>query len=176
MIKEIKDFESCYKITTKGEVWSIKRKMFLKPSRGSYYTITLYDKDKIRSTSIHRLVAESFILNPKKKPYVNHIDGNKYNNNVENLEWVTASENDIHAVKMGLKKSSIKQKEWARKHVKVLHEKSSKKINQLNKEGKIIMVHKSIREASRTMGVSHQSIMGAIKRHGLCQGFKWEVA
>lgn len=53
---------------------------------------------------IHRLVAETFILNPLGKPCVNHIDGNKLNNNVNNLEWVTISENTMHAYKNGLLK------------------------------------------------------------------------
>lgn len=51
---------------------------------------------------IHRLVATTFIPNPNNKPEVNHIDGNKENNNVTNLEWVTKSENGFHAYRIGL--------------------------------------------------------------------------
>ena len=62
--------------------------------RGTYEALRLVNNNKERKTMyVHRLVALTFIPNPENKPQVNHIDGNKYNNNVENLEWTTASEN-----------------------------------------------------------------------------------
>lgn len=71
-------------------------------NRGGYENIQLYDgKGNKSHISIHRLVALSFIDNPQNKPEVNHIDNNKLNNDVSNLEWVTASENRKHAYMYG---------------------------------------------------------------------------
>lgn len=64
--------------------------------------VTIYIDKKGKRVKIHRLVANAFIPNPDNKPYVNHIDGIRSNNRVENLEWVTASENTRHAVDTGL--------------------------------------------------------------------------
>lgn len=64
-----------------------------------YASVRLPDKNHF----VHRLVAEAFVPNPENKPMVNHKDGNKRNNNVTNLEWVTAQENSVHAWKYGLR-------------------------------------------------------------------------
>lgn len=58
--------------------------------------------------SLHRLVAEAFVLNEHNKPCVNHIDGNRFNNHYSNLEWVTHSENSKHAHRIGLNKANSK--------------------------------------------------------------------
>ena len=66
--------------------------------------VSLGSKSKLKIFKIHRAVAETFIDNPDNKPQINHIDGNKLNNNYSNLEWVTPKENSEHACRMGLMK------------------------------------------------------------------------
>lgn len=76
-----------------------------KPHHSGY----IYLRVNIKKYALHRLVALAFIENPENKPFVNHIDGNKLNNKLENLEWLTCSENILHAHKIGLNKGSKRE-------------------------------------------------------------------
>lgn len=101
-----------YSITKDGRVFSSKCNRFLRGwlHDSGYPVVGLYNnyEQKMYNFLVHRLVAEAFILNPENKEQVNHIDGNKTNNNVENLEWVTASENSQHASDIGLSDNKYK--------------------------------------------------------------------
>ena len=101
MWKQYKDTN--YSISTNGEVKNnLTGKILSQSIQQGYKHVTLLINNKQKRCRVHRLVAETFINNPENKPYVNHIDGDRANNNVENLEWVTPSENTIHAVKLGI--------------------------------------------------------------------------
>tara|TARA_A100001391_G_scaffold205421_1_gene206070 strand:- start:1487 stop:2026 length:540 start_codon:yes stop_codon:yes gene_type:complete len=110
-------FEDHYQVSNLGRVRSKDRTILC--SNGNYmhlkgkilaqehhktncYRVRLCVRTKKYSKSVHRLVAIAFIPNPDGKPEVNHIDGNRLNNNLENLEWVTQQENIDHAVETGL--------------------------------------------------------------------------
>lgn len=95
---------SVYMILDMGFVYNRKTKMLLKNSINfdGYNHVTLYHNGNRYRKLVHRLVAEAFIPNPENKPEVNHKDGNKTNNDISNLEWVTHSENIQHAYDTGL--------------------------------------------------------------------------
>ena len=115
--KSIKGYEGLYEISSYGRVKSLERfvygngngkyKIFekiLKPRiRSKYYSVSLSKNSIKKKCCVHRLVAINFIDNSLNKPEVNHINGNKLDNRVENLEWVTAKENQQHASRTGLK-------------------------------------------------------------------------
>ena len=96
-----------YLVSTTGRV---RRRGSIKDhsvrNKDGYSTIDLYHDGERRTKRVHRLVAETFLPNPDDKPEVNHIDGNKRNNDVSNLEWVTSKENCRHAWDNGLMRPS----------------------------------------------------------------------
>ena len=137
--KDIPEYEGIYQVSSYGNVRSldrpvkhfsyksgkistmIRRGVVMRPgSSPNGYKIVRFSKEgKPAYFAVHRLVALLFIANPHNKPTVNHIDGNKVNNKVTNLEWVTSSENQLHAIKTGLVKewknqfNSIKKNPYA---------------------------------------------------------------
>jgi hypothetical protein len=126
-MREYRTFDlSDYTITENGEVINnhTLRRVKAQPNGKGYLRVRIGGKRRF----VHRLVAEKYIPNPENKPQVNHKDGNKLNNSVGNLEWVTNQQNRDHAVKNGLQisgencpwsKLSKKQVDFIRNHPEI---------------------------------------------------------
>lgn len=101
--KEIEGFKGYY-VSNKSRVKSDKKVLKQKIGNQGYSLATLFKDGKKFEKTIHRLIAISFIPNPNNLPTVNHIDGDKANNSIKNLEWASYSENNRHAYRTGLKR------------------------------------------------------------------------
>ena len=176
-------FDGLYSITNDGRLYSNRRNKFLRPSTDKYgYLYYVISIDGVRKTlKAHRLVAQAFIPNPKNKPQVNHIDSNRQNNNVKNLEWVTAKENIQHAVKnkrfenMAIINSErMKKSKLYLKGYPLANEVTKKKVAQYDKKNNLLNVYESISDASRNTGITITSISYACNnKRKTGGGFIW---
>lgn len=155
--RDIKGYEGLYQVSNLGNVKSLKRvvphkvngsrtipeKILKLSSDGSGYLYVSLSKDgKKKNPKVHRLVAESFIPNPNNLPQVNHIDEDKSNNRVDNLEWITSLDNLNHS-------NVIEKGNSSRR----------KKVIQKSFDGRVIAIYTSMTEAVKEIGVSNHSLI-----------------
>lgn len=179
--KDIPGYESIYQVSNFGNVKSLQsgnhhsKIKILTPicADGRYLRVTLYKQKKPKYFPVHRLVAMAFIPNPENKPQVNHINGNKKDNRVENLEWCTSSENNLHAYKSGINKGS---KPWLGKTG--FQNATSIPVNQIDlSTGSVLATFGSMEEAGRLTGCSPSKIGKCCKGvFSQTHGYGWKYA
>ena len=169
--KDIKGFEGYYQVSNTGRIRSLDRKIGYRKGRlrnwkgaekqlvetdKGYLKVRLYMNNKSVTREVQRFVAEAFIPNPENKEQVNHIDGNKQNNNVSNLEWVTPQENTIHSV--------------------TVLKKGIKKVSQYDLQGNYIQTFESLKEAGEKTQTAKCSISNVVcGRRKKAGGFLWRL-
>lgn len=190
--KDIEGYEGLYQVSNFGKVKSLNYKRqnkvkILKPSqtgkgafKGQGY-LSLHLKNK--QFKVHRLVAEAFIPNKENKPQINHKDGNKLNNNSNNLEWCTNSENQKHAWKNGLRVFTKKQRKTLIEMNIKNKERSIKTLNQYREKCRKLKMKKvklidegktfeSLSELANYLKVTNSAITYALKNSKKVKGRK----
>ena len=148
-----------YEVSNLGRVRNMKSGRTLKPKlhQTGYLMHGLYENNKQKNLYLHRIIATAFIDNPDEKPQVNHIDENKTNNDLSNLEWCTERENAVHGTR-----------------TKRIAEKLFKKVIQLDLNDNVLNEFESMKQAEQKTGVSAKNISNCCNgRRKSAGGFKW---
>ena len=170
--RDIEGFEGKYQVSNMGRVKSLNynhtgKERVLKAGKSNigYLQVDLCKDGKGKSYKIHRLVAQAFIPNPENYNEINHVDENKENNRVENLEWCDRSYNCNYGTRN--KKSAEKRRNDL---------KMSKPVVGINKVSGLILEFPSAKEASRVTGVNQSSISACCKgkRYKSAGGYIWK--
>lgn len=160
--KDVSGCESEYRVSLFGRVKSLNYNNTNQPKilknnlqKTGYLSVGLKINEERKTISVHRLVAMSFIPNPDDKPYVNHINGIKTDNRVENLEWSTAKENTDHGIKSGL----INEIKGERNRFSTLSNSDVLEIRKIHENCKI-----TYRETAKKYNVTGENISMIVKR------------
>lgn len=168
--KDIKDYENLYQVSNLGNVRSLDKYVNGKNSKrlvkgkilslfddkDGYKIINLYKNKKIKQFRVHRLVAEAFIPNPNHLPQINHLDENKENNKINNLQWITLVDNCNYGTR---------------------NQRISKKVNQYDLNGNYIRTWDSIIQVEKKLNIFHSRIIEVCKgQRRQIGGYKWRYS
>ena len=182
--KDIEGYEGKYMVSNLGNVKSLSynktgKEKIMKPVKNNrgYLHVILCKEGKVKAYTVHRLVATAFIPNTENLPEVNHIDEDKNNNSVENLEWVSSKYNINYGTRNKKAGEKLRGRKHSEEHNRKIAEKLSKPIYGINKVNGLIVEFPSTQEAERITGIDHSSIAkcckGKLKSAG---GFYWMYA
>lgn len=168
-IKALIKFNKTSKLYSSIGYYRKEKILKLESCKNGYLRVALY-KNKIKKRFlVHRLVAQAFIINSYNKPQVNHKDGNKTNNNINNLEWTTSKENNIHAHKTGLNKGSygmVGKKGKLNKKIKI--------IEQYNLDNELIKKWYGFNEIQRELNIPIANIWACCNgKRKKAKGYIW---
>lgn len=178
--RDVVGYEGYYMVSNLGRVMGIKKFPNMPDNRIAKGSISMHGyhyvhlrKDTVsKNKKVHIMVAQAFIPNPHGKPHINHKDGNKLNNSVDNLEWCTPTENNRHALRTGLRKIDL---DSLAKGQAISAEKCKRKVVQLSLDGENLREYDSIKEAAKSVGSkSTANIINVCKGKGKTSfGYKW---
>lgn len=163
--KPVKGYEGLYEVSNTGKIRRNGYLMSQHQCRNGYLRCKLTKNGKPKMKLLHRLVAEAFIPNPDNLPQVNHVNENKTDNRVENLEWCTCQYN----INYGHRKEKVKAKE--------LNGIRSKQVEQYTIEGELIKVYPSLNEAARQTGLKLSNLNSCClnkPHYKTCGGYIWK--
>lgn len=170
--------DGLYEVSSCGSVRRTENQRILKSflNHKGYPHVVMHKNGKAYSKTIHRLVAEAFIPNPDNLPQVNHIDANKENNTVDNLEWISGLDNMRHAYRNGcFKPFSENQKAATMKNILKAQGWNSRAVICLDKDGTEIARYSSITEAHEISGCNVSKIVACCKGHRRStHGYQWK--
>lgn len=191
--KDIVGYEGLYQVSNCGRVKSLEKEVIHKRygtyklkekilkqyvEKLGYVRVGLYKNCKIKHFLLHRLIAEAFIPNPYNKPYIDHIDGNPKNNNIDNLRWCTHKENMNNPIAEKRTSDSLKGHNTSEETKKKIGKSHSISIYQIDKtNGCIIREWSSMTDVERELGIDHRKICNCCKgKRKSTGGYIWRYA
>lgn len=161
-----------YSVSSDGKIKNDLTQKLIRPCRtgrgGEYQAVALRNENGVKKFYVHRLVAQAFLENPNSKEQVNHIDGDKTNNDANNLEWVTGSENQIH-------RFHVLGKCTTPDHLKKLRNAARKATSEKVRCVETGEIFQSQSEAAKSLGLSICAINACVcGRNKTAGGYHWE--